>query len=206
MKNLSRDNKQFILRVVIIAGCGMFVGFLWSGSSIFTSTNMAFQFTANSIAAGLSYALFKRTSVLNSFLVLFCWFLILTFVEEFNNRWMYVLNVVYTAGIASVIYVYILFVDKKILHNTIRRVLGLTGAIATINVLHVLVLVLISLGLSWIHYPRYVSSIYSSCLINLRIGAINGFGVALGIEIVDYFLSQRALAALKSWMLDANGS
>jgi hypothetical protein len=198
--------KQFILRVTIIAGASIVAGLLRHGSFIFISTFMAFQFTHNGITAGLSYALFKRTSLLNSFLVLFCWYLVLTILEDINNHWMFVLNLTYIAGIASVIYLYLFLIDKSILRGAIRRVVALTLAVGIVNTLHVVVLVFMSLGWSWIHSPQFVSQVLSNCSFNFQTGILIGFAVGIGIEAADHSLVQGALAALKSWALDANGS
>jgi hypothetical protein len=206
MQSLSPSLRQFILRVFVVAGAGIFVGLLRWGSFIFVPTMMSFQFTMNSITAGLSYALFKRTSVLNSFLILFCWFLIFTVLEAFNNRWMYVLNLTYIAGIASVVYLYLYLIEKSILRGPIPRIAVFTVTSGIVDTLHVIILVFISLSWSSLQNSQFSSHVLDTCWFNFQTGIMIGFAAGIGIEVVDHSMIQRILAALKSWALDANGS
>jgi hypothetical protein len=202
MRYPSPDMRQFALRCVVIAGAGILAGLLRWGSLIFVTTNMTFQFTQISVTAGLSYALFKRTSVLNSFLILFCCYLVFTALQDIHGRWMYVLNLIYIAGISSVIYLYLLFIEKPILHGAIRRLAALTVATALVNPLHVIVLVLISLSWSNLQNAHFISHVADTCWFNFQTGTVVGLAVGIGIEAADRSLVQRVLAALKSWALD----
>ena len=202
MRHLAPDIKQFVLRFVVIAGAGILAGLLRWGSFIFVTTNMTFQFTQISVTAGLSYALFKRTSVLNSLLILFCCYLVFTALEDFHSRWMYVMNLTYVAGIASVIYLYLLFIEKPILRGAIRRIAALTVATALVNPLHVVVLVLISLRWSNLQNAHLISHVVDTCWFNCQTGIVTGLAVGIGIEAADRSMVQRVLAALKSWALD----
>jgi hypothetical protein len=206
VRSVSPDLKQFVLRFIVVAGAGMFAGYLSWGSFIFVSTMMCFQFTQNSITAGLSYALFKRTSALNSFLILFSWYLIFTALEAFSNRWMYVLNLTYIAGISSAVYLYLYLIDKSILLGPLRRVAALTVAIGMVNTLHVVVLVLMSVRWSYFNNPQFMSHVLNTCWFNFQTGIIIGLAAGIGVEAVDHSLIQRVLAALKSWALDSDAA
>ena len=206
MRNLPPDLRQFVLRFLAIAGIIIFAGYLRWGSFIFVSTNSSFQFTQLGLTAGLAYALFKRTSMLNSFLVLFCWMLVFTAVEAFNNRWMYVLHLVYFTGLASVIYVYLYFIDISILRRAIHRVAALTVATGIVNALHIVILVLISWRRLNLDNPQFVTHILNACWSNFLTGILIGFAAGIGIESVDHSMIPRAQAALRSWALGANGS
>jgi len=204
MRSLSPDLKQFMLRFLVVAGLGILAGFLRWGSLIFISRTMSFQFTQISLTAGLAYALFKRTPMLNSFLILFFWFLVFTALEAFGNRWMYVLNLTYIAGISFAIWVYLYLLGKSVIRTAIQRVACLTVAFGIVNTLHVIVLVLISWRSSNAQNPHFISEVLNTCWFNFQTGILIGLAAGVGIEAVDHSLIPRTGAALKSWALDAN--
>ena len=206
MRIHSHALRRFVLRLLIIAGAGIFSGLVTGDAVIFIPQYMPFQCTAFSITAGLSYALFKRTSVLNSSLALFCWFLMFTALEDYQNRWMYELTLIYTVGIAGAIYLNLFLVDKSVLRGSIWRVAGLTIAIGVANPMHVVVFVLMSMSWSSLQNPQVLSRLFAECWFNLQSGILIGFAIGIGIEAVDHSLIQRAIVAMRSSALDANGS
>jgi hypothetical protein len=206
MRSLSLNLTQFLLRFLAIAGITIFAGYLRWGSLIFVSTTMSFQFTQNGLTAGLSYALFKHTSVMKSFLVLFCWMLIFTALEAFSNRWMYVLNLTYIAGISSVMYLYLYLIKKSVLQRATLRVGALTLAIGIVNTLHVIILMLVSWKGSRAENPQFITHVLNTCWFNFQTGIIIGLAAGIGIESVDHSMIPRAQAALRSWALGANGN
>jgi hypothetical protein len=206
MLTLTNNIKLLFIRFLAVAVSGLVIGFLAWRTSIFIPTHMAFQFTVLSVAAGLTYALLRHTSKVNTFLALFCWFIGLTIVEDYSNRWLYVLNLVYTAGTACVVYLYLRFSTKGMLTHTFWRILALAIATGVVNIVHLLVMVFIARGFSWFDKPLVVREILDSSIYNCQFGILVGLAAALAIEAIDHSLIRRASSAMKSWALDANGS
>ena len=193
MTNTNGYLKEFALRFIAMAGAGMLAGYLMFGSFIVNPVYMSFQFTVNSITAGLSYALLKWTSKLRSVVVLFCWFVLLTVLEDVNNRWMYLLNCTYIVGISGAMFAYLYLCDKPILNSPIRRIALLSLLVGLVNTLHVIILAAISLGSSMFQNPHF----FSNCEFNFEAGSLIGLAAGLGAEIVDRSFVQRTFTALK---------
>ena len=139
--NTSKDIwKHLILRVFVIAGVGILVGYIFYRDNVFTPTIRAFQFLGSSITAALVYAVLKSYSSRYLWPVLFVWYVILTgLIVEFN-WWLPILNLAYIGGITAAIYAYNYITTRLFVNSAALRIVSSGTIISIVNGLIIIVL------------------------------------------------------------------
>jgi hypothetical protein len=141
-----------------------------------------FQFTENSITAGLAYAFWKSSTSRNMWIALFIWYILtIELLVEFN-WWLPILNLAYISGITAAIFVYNTVVNKPFVTGMFLRVIFAGVIIAIANGVIVIVLGIFSLNVIASHFADWLDAI----IFNIEIGIVIGLAVGIGIEIAEY--------------------
>jgi hypothetical protein len=185
--NSNQDTwSRAVLRATVVAGTSILTGFAFYQWQVFTPTMKAFQFAMSGVSAGIAYAALKNQTPRDGLAALFVWYIILTgLIGEFNS-WIPILNFVYVAGIASAIFLYEYILRKPFVHRAIQRVVIAGGLVSITNGVIVIVLLLFAPKVALAHQGVAVDAIYS----NLKLGALIGLAVGIGIEFADYLMAK----------------
>jgi hypothetical protein len=176
-----------ITRTLIVAAATIALGFILHGSLIFIPTMVAFQFTFSGITAGVFYGFAKTASLRNAIAAAFVWYLAST-LRDVHNSWLFILSLVYVAGISGAVYIYMLLIKRRVFNGIIQRVATITLLTAIINALLILVLMAITAPSRSVD-AQTVSGLAQG---NFQIGILIGLGIGLGIEIAEYILGLKS--------------
>jgi hypothetical protein len=186
MESIQMYSKQIIVRILIVAGTGMVIGFLLFRAAIFIPTMTTFQFTISSVTVGLFYSILKSSTLRNGLVALLIWYFVNSAFFDPHNRWMLVLNLVYIGGIAGACYLSMFTIKKGYVHSMVMRIATLTVFIAIVNGLIVFFLSLFS----WHRAIAHQDKLFQIALSNLELGAMIGLGLGIGIEIAEYVINK----------------
>jgi len=186
MESIQIYSKQIIIRILIVAGTGMVVGFALFRSAIFIPTMTTFQFTISSITVGLFYSMLKSSTLRNGLAALLIWYFVNSVFFDQHNRWMWVLNLAYIGGIAGACYLSLFAIKKGYVNGMVMRIAAFTVFIAIVNGLIVVILSLYS----WHRVIAHLGKLFQSTLSNLELGAMIGLGLGIGIEIAEYTINK----------------
>jgi predicted RNA-binding Zn-ribbon protein involved in translation (DUF1610 family) len=179
-------SKQPILRGVIVAVAGLAIGFAFYQWEIFSPHMRAFQFTVVSITAGIFYAAMKQPAIRNGLAALLVWYVLLTFLIERFDPWHLVLNFVYIAVIAVVVYLDVYAAGRLPLGGRLQRIAAMLTLTAVGNALIILIIGLILLQEALSNPQVLVDSSFFS----LKLGGLVGLGLGIGMEIAEYVIAR----------------
>jgi hypothetical protein len=182
MNTTANDWKHVILRVIVISGVGIIVGFIFYRYSVFIPTMRSFQFTESSITAGIAYAFLKSSTPRNLWASLFVWYVVLTGLLVEFNWWLPILNLAYISGITAAIFIYNRVMNKPFANRAILRIIFGGAITATANGFIIVALGLFSSKSVVSHFTVWLDAIK----FNVEIGAVIGLAIGIGIEIAEY--------------------
>jgi predicted RNA-binding Zn-ribbon protein involved in translation (DUF1610 family) len=180
--------KQLILRGVIVAVAGLAIGFAFYQWQIFSPHMRAFQFTVISITAGIFYAAIKQPAIRNGLAALLVWYVLFTFLFERFDPWHLVLDFVYIAVIAVVVYLDVYAAGRLPLGGRLQRIAAMLTLTAVGDALIILIIGLILLREA-LSKPQVL---VDSSFFNLKLGGLAGLGLGIGMEIAEYVVSRLA--------------
>jgi predicted RNA-binding Zn-ribbon protein involved in translation (DUF1610 family) len=180
------SSKQPILRGVIVAIAGLAIGFAFYQWEIVAPHMRAFQFTVISITAGTFYAAIKQRAIRNGLAALLVWYVLLTFLIERFDPWHLVLNFVYIAVIALVVYLDVYAAGRLPFGGRLQRIAAMLTLTAVGNALIILIIGLILLREA-LSKPQVL---VDSCFFNLKLGGLVGLGLGIGMEISEYVIAR----------------
>jgi predicted RNA-binding Zn-ribbon protein involved in translation (DUF1610 family) len=185
---LSSDlsSKEPILRGVTVAAAGLAIGFAFYQWQIVIPHMRAFQFTVISITAGIFYAAIKQPAIRNGLAALLVWYVLLTFLIERFDPWHLILNFVYIAVIAVVVYLDVYASGRLPLGGRLQRIAAMLTLTAVGNALIILIIGLILLREA-LSKPQVL---VDSSFFNLKLGGLVGLGLGIGMEIAEYVIAQ----------------
>ncbi|MCX6144508.1 MAG: hypothetical protein NTZ35_14970 [Ignavibacteriales bacterium] len=172
-----------VYRALFVIVIGMATGFLFYGSLIFVPTKPPFQFTLSSISAGLFYGISKSSSYRNALAVALIWNVVSTLIAV-HNWWMFIVFLIYIAGISAAVYVYMIVVKRPLFNGILQRVVTASLLTGTFNALVILLLSVLQFTFS--HFR--LSAVPNAAVDNFQLGTLIGLGVGVGIEIAEYTL------------------
>ena len=176
--------KQAIIRFIIIAGLIIAIAFLIYRIAVFTPTMWAYQYFISGITIGLAYVTFRDKNYRLGILLLLFWYIILVSNISEGNSWVFVLEGTYTCIIALAVYLYIIIINKPFIKNEISRIIVSTIILGVCNSFIILVLYLYSIQSLLANFPDMLNAMF----LNLRIGAMLGLFMGVGIELSNYFI------------------
>jgi len=183
MKNIE-TLKQAITRCFTISGLIIAIAFLIYRDEVFTPTMWPFQFLVSGITIGIAFTTFREKNYRGGLALLLLWYLVLTIPISQGNSWIFILEGVYTVIISAAVYLYIHIARKSFIKNEISRIVTSTLIIGIFNSLNILVLSLYTLQSLFSHFPSIVDAMF----LNLKIGAMLGLFMGVGIELADYLI------------------
>lgn len=183
MKNIE-TLKQAIIRCFTISGLIIAIAFLIYRAEVFTPTMWPFQFLVSGITIGIAFTTFREKNYWGGLALLLLWYLVLTIPTSQGNSWIFILEGVYTVIISAAVYLYIHIAGKSFIKNEISRIVTSTLVIGIFNSLNILVLSLYTLQSLFSHFPSIVDAMF----LNLKIGAMLGLFMGVGIELADYLI------------------
>lgn len=168
--------KHLLIRVVIISGIGILVGYVLYRKAVFMPSMVPFQFVESSITAGLAYAFLKKSTYRNMAAALCGWYFIalLTFADI--NPWLPILYGAYILGITAAILIDDYIITKLGATNPFVRIIFAGAIISVMNGVIIVALRLVSWQFS--HFEWSFK--------NMEYGAIIGLAVGIGIELAEY--------------------
>ena len=202
MESIQIYSKQIIVRILIVAGTGIAVGFVLFRSAIFIPTMTTIQFTISSITVGLFYSMIKSSTLRNGLATLLIWYFVNSVFFDPHNRWMWILNLAYISGIAGACYLSMFTIKKGYVNGMVMRIAAFTVFIAIVNGLIVVILSLYS----WRRAIAHLDKLFQSTLSNLELGAMIGLGLGIGIEIAEYIINKYFADVTNSSETVANAS
>ena len=173
-----------IIRFSIIAGLIITLAFLIYRIAVFTPTMWAFQYFISGITIGLAYVTFRDKNYRIGLVLLLLWYIILVSVISEGNSWVFILDGAYTCIIALAVHLYIIIINKPFIKNEISRIIASTIILGVCNSLIILVLNLYSFQSLFAHFSYMLDAMF----LNLRIGAMLGLFMGVGIELSNYFI------------------
>lgn len=176
--------KRAIVRCVITSGLIISLAYLIYRTAIFTPTMWAFQFLISGITIGIAYTTFRDKNYREGLVLLLLWYIIIVSAISQGNYWIFILEGAYTVIIALAVYVYLLIVSKSFVKNEISRIIVSTIIIGLFNCFIVVVLNLYSIQSIFAHFPNLLDAMF----LNLKIGAMLGLFMGVGIELANYFV------------------
>jgi len=181
MNTIEESWKHIALRVLVISGVGILVGFIFYRGHVIIPTMRSFQFTESSITAGLAYAFWKSSTTRNVFAALFIWYVLATGLFVEFNWWLPILHLAYIGGITASIYLYNIVV-KRYARRAILRIIFAGAIIAVANGFILIVLSLFRFDAAISHLTTRLEWANR----NMELGAIIGLAIGIGIEIAEY--------------------
>ena len=185
MESIQMYSKQIIVRILIVTGTGLGIGFILFRGAIFIPTMTAFQFTISCITVGLFYSILKSSTLRNGLAAVLIWYFVNSAFFDPHNRWMLVLNLAYIGGIAGACYLSMFTIKNGYVQSIVMRIAALTVFIAIVNGLIVVFLSLFS----WHRAITHLGKLFQNTLTNLELGAMIGLGLGIGIEIAEYIIN-----------------
>lgn len=183
MKNIDALKKA-IFRFIIISGLIIALAYLIYQIAVFTPTMWAFQYFISGITIGIAYVAFRDKNYREGIVLLLLWYIILVSVISKGNYWVFILEGVYICFIALAVHLYIKIIGKSFIKNEISRIIVSTIIIGLCNSFIVVVLNLYSLQSIFSKLPNILDTMF----LNLKIGAILGLFMGVGIELSNYFV------------------
>jgi predicted RNA-binding Zn-ribbon protein involved in translation (DUF1610 family) len=178
--------KKVILRGVIVAIAGMAIGFAFYQWQIFSPHLKTFQFTVISITAGIFYAAIKQSAIRNGMAALVVWYVLLTFLIVRFAPWHILLDLIYIAVIAGVVYLDVYAAGRLPLRGRLQRIAAMLTLTAVGNALIAVVLRLVSIRTA-LSQPQVL---VDSSFYHLRLGGLVGLGLGIGMEITEYVVDR----------------
>ncbi|HBD07826.1 MAG TPA: hypothetical protein DCZ69_06150 [Syntrophobacteraceae bacterium] len=186
MNSLQKIWTVALIRAAVVAGSGILLGYLLYQSLVFTPAMVAFQFTLSGVTAGVAYAALKGRRVRDGLASLVVWYVIVTFLVENFVPWMLLLNFIYIAEIAVVIWVYVRLIREPLLKSIPARIV-LAGAL--LSMANRLLIVILETILKR-HTLGNVGELWELIMRNCQFGALIGLAVGCGIEIAEQIVKK----------------
>jgi hypothetical protein len=176
--------KQPVMRCFTISGLIIAIAFLIYRAEVFTPTMWPFQFLVSGVTIGIAFTTFRDKNYRAGLALLLLWYLIITVPTSQGNTWIFILEGVYTVIIAAAVYLYIYIARKSFITNEISKIFLSTLIIGIFNSLIIVVLSLYSLRSFFSHFPNIVDAMF----LNLKVGAMLGLFMGVGIVLADYLI------------------
>jgi hypothetical protein len=186
MNSLQKIWTVALIRAAVVAGSGILLGYLLYQSLVFTPAMVAFQFTLSGVTAGVAYAALKGRRIRDGLASLVVWYVIVTFLVENFVPWMLLLNFIYIAEIAVVIWVYVRLIREPLLKSIPARIV-LAGAL--LSIANGLLIVILETILKR-HTLGNVGELWELIMRNCQFGALIGLAVGCGIEIAEQIVKK----------------
>jgi len=184
MKSLE-TTKQALVRSISISGFIIAVAFFIYHESVFTPTRWPFQFLLSGITVGISFTTFRDQYYREGLALLFLWYIIIVGSIPERHAWLYILHGTYTCIIAAAVYVYLIIVRKPFIKNEILRMSTSIVVLGLANCCIIVVLSIYSLPSLFSNFSRILDAMF----LNLKIGALLGLLMGIGIELADYIVN-----------------
>jgi len=173
--------RQAIARCISISGIIITLAFLIFARSVFIPTRWPFQFLVSGITIGLTYTSFREKYYREGLGLLVLWYTILLgFIGELHG-WIFILEGAYIILISVAVYLFIKIIQKPTMNNKFLRVCSSTVILGVVNSFIIVVLNLFSISMILSRLPE----IFNAMLLNLKIGAMLGLFMGIGIELSD---------------------
>jgi len=183
MKNIEAL-KRAMIRLTIISGLIIGLAYFIYQIAVFTPTMWAFQYFISGITIGLAYVTFRDKNYREGLGLLLLWYIILVSIISKGNSWVFILEGTYICIIAFAVYLYIIIIGKPFIKNEISRIIVSTIILGLFNSFIIVVLNLYSIQSLFAHFPNMLDAMF----LNLKIGAMLGLFMGLGIELSNYFI------------------
>ncbi|GEM_PF-2673514 len=188
MKTRKSDLFQTIIRICVIFLTGILFGFIFYGNYIFLPTSSSAQFVFSGATVAIFYSILKKYALKNAvgIVLLYYFFSSMAFMP---NKWILVLFLVYITTVSTAVYLYQRFKKITFLNGIFQRVASLSVLLAVSNVLALSILALVQILISYDNHLSFIDS----ALHNFQLGALIGVSLGIGIEVVEYLLTQKFL-------------
>ncbi len=183
MKNIETF-KYAIIRFVIISGLIIALAYWIYQIAVFTPTMWPFQYFISGVTIGLSYVTFYKKNYREGLVLLLLWYIVLVSIISKGNSWVFILEGTYICTIAFAVYLYIIIIGKPFIKNEISRIIVSTIILGLCNSFIIVILNLYSIQSIFAHFP----DMFDAMFLNLKIGAILGLYMGIGIELSNYII------------------
>lgn len=177
--------KQGIVRCISVSGVIIAIAYFIYGSGIFIPTHWPFQYLISGITIGISFTTFRDKNYREGIMLLALWYIILLGSVAGERKWTFILEGTYIVTISVAVYFYITIVRKPFIDNEFLRVCTSTAILGVANSFIIVVLKLFSFTQI---YPR-LPQIFEVMFLNLKIGAMLGLFMGVGIELSDSIIN-----------------
>ncbi|MGD0591406.1 MAG: hypothetical protein ABSA44_11515 [Bacteroidota bacterium] len=172
---------QDIVRCISVSGVIIGLAYLIYGSSVFIPTRWPFQYLISGITIGIAFATFRDKNYREGIALLALWYIILFGSVTGRHSWMFILEGTYIIIISIAVFFCITIVRKPFINNEFLRVCTSTVILGIANSFIVVLLNLFSLT----HIYPHLSQIFDAMFLNLKIGAMLGLFMGVGVELSD---------------------
>jgi len=190
-KDAIRDTVIRMLAVVVITGAS---GFLYFRENVLNLRMIASQFLTSGVTAGIAYAALHLPRRRDGVVALLIWYFVWTFFVERPGWHIGVLNLVYVAGIAAAVFVYVTFIRKGIVRGPLQRVATAGVVTAIADALITVVLGLTSRMVVFATLGFFASSVFR----NLQYGTLVGIGIGVAAELAELLIGRLNAKAAKA--------
>jgi len=182
-KDAVRDTVIRMSAIVVITGAS---GFLYFRDTVLNLRAVASQFLTSGVTAGIAYAALHLPRVRDGIAALIIWFVVLTFLVERPSMHLGVMNLVYLAGIAGAVYVYMSFIRRGVVRGALQRVASAGVLTALANALITVVLGFALRTLVFTSVGFFASTVFR----NLQYGTLVGIGIGVGAELAELLIGR----------------
>ena len=183
MKNIEVF-KQAIVRFISISGTIILLAYIVYRGDVFIPTHWPFQFLVSGITIGLSYAAFREKYTRQGTGLLTLWYVVLLGSVGQWYEWIFILEGTYIAVISLGVYLIIRIVQKPIINNAFLRIGTSMSVLAIANSLIIVILGFFSLS----HFVSQLQQEFDAMSLNLKVGAMLGLFMGIGVELSDSFV------------------
>jgi len=182
-KEAIRDTVIRMIAIVCLTGAS---GFLYFRENILNLRLVASQFLTSGVTAGIAYSALHLPRQRDGLVALLIWFVVLTFLVEQPGVHVGIVNLVFIAGIAAAVYVYVSFIRKGIVKGWLQRVASAGVVTALANALITVVLGLTSRMVVFASTGFFASTVFR----NLQYGTLVGIGIGVGAELAELLIGR----------------
>ena len=184
MKNIEVF-KQAIVRFISISGTIILLAYIVYYGDVFIPTHWPFQFLVSGVTIGLSYAAFREKYTRQGTGLLTLWYVVLLGSVGQWHEWIFILEGIYITVISLGVYFIIRILQKPMINNAFLRIGTSMGVLAIANSLIIVILGFFSLS----HFVSQLQQEFDAMSLNLKVGAMLGLFMGIGVELSDSFVS-----------------
>lgn len=186
MSDIATTWKIGLVRAICPVLGSILLGLVLFQFSIFVPTQKASQFVFSGVAAGISYAFLKSSSLRNMLAAQLVWFIVIRVRVGEVSLWLLLLDATYIAGIAAAVYAWLTLSDRSYVRTSVQRIVAAGVLVAVANAIIVFVLGVFAAGAVTSHPTSWFEAI----LFNLQIGTLIGLAVGAGAELAEWLVTK----------------